>query len=58
MKRSDFIKLTINNPQKGAEVLKAQARKLEKCKGVTETVNNLSDILFVTDRTVFRDCKK
>lgn len=58
MKRSEFIQLSINDPKKGAAILKAKAKRLEKCRRITETAKNLGDILFVTDRTIFSDCKK
>lgn len=58
MKRSEFVKLAINDPKAAAAILKAQAKKLEKCRKVTETAKSISNILFITDRTVFNDCKK
>ena len=58
MKRSEFIQTAINNPKKAADILQANAKKLKKCKNVTSVAKALSETLFISDRTVFRDCKK
>jgi hypothetical protein len=58
MKRAEFIKIAINDPKKGAEILRTQAKELEGCKKVMRVAETLSKTLFISDRTVFRDCKK
>ena len=58
MNRDEFVKLGINNPDLAAKLLKSKAMQLSKCRNVTKTAEILSNILFVSDRTIFRDCKK
>lgn len=58
MKREDFVKIAINNPKKGAKILEEAAQKLRSCKNVTKTAEVISDTIFISDRTVFRDAKK
>lgn len=58
MKRKEFIELAINSPEKAAKILSANARKLKQCRSVSKTTDILSRILFISDRTIFRDCKK
>lgn len=58
MKRAEFVKISINDPKKGAKILRAKARVLESCRNVTTTAKALSETLFITDRTIFNDCKK
>ena len=58
MKRSEFVQLAISDPKKGAKILRANARQLEATRNVTKTAEVLSRTLFVTDRTIFSDCKK
>jgi preprotein translocase subunit SecY len=58
MKRDEFVKLAINDPKRAARVLNKKAKELSGCRKVTKTADVLSDILFVTERTIFSDCKK
>jgi hypothetical protein len=58
MKRDEFVKMAINDPKKAARVLKNQAYQLERTTGVTKVARALSKTLFITERTVFNDCKK
>jgi hypothetical protein len=58
MKRDEFVKKCVSNPKEAARILKNKAEKLESCKKITDTSKVLSEILFISDRTVFRDCKK
>lgn len=58
MKRNEFVQLAINDPCKAAEILKKQAAELKNCKKTNQTVRRISKILFISERTIFRDCKK
>lgn len=58
MKRHEFIKLAIRDPQQASDILKNQAEALKKSKNVCQTADVLSRALYISDRTVFRDCKK
>ena len=58
MKRHEFIKLAIRDPLKASEIMKCQADNLKKSRNVSQTADVLSKSLFISDRTVFRDCKK
>lgn len=58
MNRKDFIQIAINDPKKAAKILRTKANKLENSKNITEVARNVSKTLFISDRTVFRDCKK
>jgi hypothetical protein len=58
MNRADFIKIAIDNPEEAARILRAKANKLASCKNVSKTADVLSNTLFISSRTIFRDCKK
>jgi hypothetical protein len=58
MKRDEFVKIAINDPKKAAKILRQTAKEFESCKGVTKTAAIIQKTLFVSERTVFNDCKK
>jgi len=58
MIRSEFVKIALDNPKKAAKLLRAQARKLEKAKGIIKINDAISETLFISQRSVYRDCSK
>jgi hypothetical protein len=58
MRRDEFVKLAINNPKDAANILRCQAEEFERSKRITKIVEVISKTLFITDRTVYNDCKK
>lgn len=54
--RKEFVTMCMNNPINGAKHLHVMAQKLSKCKTSREVVEHLSNLLYVTDRTIYRDC--
>lgn len=54
-KRSKFVQKAIQNPQKAAEELKSLADGLENCRTTSDIVFALTEILCVSERTIFND---
>jgi hypothetical protein len=54
-KRQAFVKRVIDNPGKGAEELEKIAKGLRNCKNVYDTIFALSEILFLSERTIRND---
>ena len=56
--REQFVKKAFNSPKKAAEDLRQMASNLESSTTTTEVVKNLSNILHLSERTIFGDyCK-
>jgi hypothetical protein len=53
--RKVMIRTAVDNPKAGAAMLTAFATRLKKAQGTTETVKILSELLGVSETTVFRD---
>ena len=55
IKRAKFVQKTIQNPKWGADQLRFLAMGLDNCKNTSDTVRALEQILFIEERTIFRD---
>lgn len=53
--RMAFVQLCVDNPKEGEKSLKRMASKLGKCKNTNETLECLSDIMFISQSTLYRD---
>lgn len=53
--RKQFVKKAVENPKQAASELRRMADSLEGSANTTEVVENLSNILHLSERTVFRD---
>ena len=54
--RKEFVTMCINNPKLGAVHLENMASKLAESKTSREIVQNLSNLLYLTERTIYLDC--
>ncbi len=57
-KRAEFVQKTFKNPKNGAEILRKMAIGLENTKNASDTVYALSEILYLSERTIVRDLVK
>jgi hypothetical protein len=55
VKRQSFIQLCRSNPKEGAEYLRKIADKIEQSKKTPEIIRHLESVLFLTERTIYRD---
>jgi len=54
-KRQEFIQLAINSPRQAAARLKTLALRLENSRNTTERTELLSEILHLSETTIYRD---
>jgi hypothetical protein len=54
-KRADFVQAAFKNPKEGAKILHAMAEGLGNTKTSSDTVYALSQILYISERTIVRD---
>jgi len=54
-KRKEFVKRIIDNPIKGAKELRDLATGLENCKNTYDVIFALSEMLFLSERTIRND---
>jgi len=57
-KRQEFIKRVIDDPKKGAEELRELAIGLENCKDTYDVIFALSEMLYLSERTITNDYKR
>jgi hypothetical protein len=57
-KRSEFVKRVLDDPKKGAKELKEIALGLENCKNTYDVIYALSEMLYLSERTITRDYKR
>ena len=56
--REKFVKKAVENPKEAAADLRKMASSLESSNNTTEVVENLSNILHLSERTIYYDyCK-
>lgn len=56
--RKEFVKLAVENPKEAAANLREMASGLEKSNNTSQVVKNLSNILHLSERTIYYDyCK-
>jgi len=53
--RKELVKISIDNPSAGAALVGTFASRLNKAHGTNEIVKILSELLGVSETTVFRD---
>lgn len=56
--RKEFIKLSIDDPQKASEILIEKAERLASSDRSHKVVKVLSEILFLNHCTIYRDCSR
>ncbi len=56
--RKEFIKLSIDDPQKASEILIEKAEQLANTDKSHQVVKILSEILFLNHCTIYRDCSR
>ena len=56
--RKAFIKLSIDDPQTASKQLIEKANKLAKSQKASEAIKALSEILYLSHMTIYRDCAK
>lgn len=56
--RIALVQLCFNNPKEGAEYLIRAAETLMACQTSDQRIKCLMDVLFLSERTVFRDLAK
>jgi len=56
--RLAFIRMTIDNPENAVRYLNEQMKVFKKCKGTSETVKALSELLFLSEQTIYKDYSK
>jgi len=54
-KRQEFVKRTIDNPDKAAKELEEIAIGLRNCKDTYDVIFALSEMLYLSERTIKRD---
>ena len=54
-KRKKFVQKAFNDPKLAADELRSMADGLEECKNTSDLIFALTEILFVSDSTIFRD---
>jgi len=54
-KRKEFIMEALTDSKKAAAVLNKHARKLAAAKTTTERVRLLSEVLFISETTIYRE---
>ena len=54
-RRKEFVKRIIDNPEKGANELRQLAIGLENCKDTYDVIFALSEMLYLSERTIKRD---
>ena len=54
--RKEFVTMCLNHPDLGASHLKRIADKLRKTKTTRDRVEVLSELLYLTERTIYSDC--
>jgi len=55
VRRQSFIQLCRSNPKEGAEYLRKIADKMEESKKTPEIIKCLESVLFLTERTIYRE---
>lgn len=55
VKRQSFIQLCRSNKKEGANYLRKMADKIEQSKKTPEIVECLEDVLFLSERTIYRE---
>ena len=53
--RIAFTKMAIDNPENAVVFLETKIKKFKKCKGTVDTVKALSDLLFLSEQTIYKD---
>lgn len=56
--RKEFIKQSLNNPNEASKILIEKAERLAEAKRAHETVKILSEILYLSHKTIYLDCAK
>ena len=56
--RKQFVKLAINQPSEAAKYLELAAQSLQNCNNTIEVLRILSDVLFLSTRTLENDAVK
>jgi len=56
--RKEFIKLSIDNPKVAAEQIAQKAYELSKSTKASESIKIISDLLYLSHMTIYRDCAK
>ena len=57
-KRQEFVKRTIDNPKKVANEIREIAIGLENCKNTYDVIYALSEMLYLSERTITNDLKR
>lgn len=56
--RAEFIRQAFNDSQAAAASAARMARKLRRAKNTTQVVQALSEMLYISEATIFREIKK
>lgn len=54
--RKKFVKLSIDDPKAASKEIMLKAKRLSKATRVPEKIRIISEILHVTQRSIYRDC--
>ena len=53
--RKQFVKQCISHPETSADIMIKRIKRLKKSKRISETAEILSDIFYLSEKTIFRD---
>ena len=56
--RKEFIKLSIDDPKEAAKQIADKAHELSKSTKASESIKIISDLLYLSHMTIYRDCAK
>ena len=56
--RKEFVKLSIDNPEKASRLLNQQAEQLKDSRDLGGTIEVLSRLLFLSKQTIYLDVAK
>jgi len=57
LNRSLFIQMCIEQPSDGVAYLDKMANKIKNSKSTTERITIIKSLLFISERTIFRDIR-
>ena len=54
-KRRKFVTLAFTNPIRASNMLRTNARRLDQAKTIVEKVKILTEVLYLSEATIYRD---
>lgn len=54
--RKEFVRLSLNDPKKAAEIISEKAAIIESSTRSSEVVKTLSELLYLSEKTIYLDC--